>query len=132
MKKTMFSSLLKRDAGISFNCFNYSFITGDLLDVLFADTDKQFTRQTLINGTLTGMGKISRVMLADFNADLNMDVLLVRQQNLSTHVETHLEIYWGNNDKKSVSEYLASMFIFIRQTRQINIKCSYEVTVQKI
>lgn len=75
-------------------------ITDQRVDVLFGsiDTDISFTRHTLLNLTSSS---IDGIMLTDFNADQNMDILVIhRQQDLRVITE----IYWGKNDKMSVGK----------------------------
>lgn len=69
--------------------------------MLLSDLDKQFIRHQLINSTFSGQWSTRGVSLADFDGDLNMDVLLLHK----VAGETVLEIFWGNSDKKSVGEY---------------------------
>ena len=78
----------------------YQLFPGERVDVLLSDLDKQFVRYHLINSTFSGQQNVNGVLLADFDGDLNMDVLLVHREA----AETVLQIYWGNEDKQSVSK----------------------------
>jgi hypothetical protein len=77
----------------------FSVFIGKQLDVLLAHPNRKFERKNLLNVT-NGIGDelISGVILADFNGDLNMDILIV----LKADGETLLEIYWGKREGENV------------------------------
>jgi len=71
---------------------------GDLLDVILAGQNHDFDRQNLYNLTSDGEDQfISGVMVADFDGDLHVDILVCLNQASTSRVA--VEILWG--DKKS-------------------------------
>lgn len=74
-------------------------VSGDGVSVYLADIEKDYTLLSLLeNTTLTSGIKITSVVPADFDGDLQMDILVTFGVEVDARTFTGGRIYWGNGN----------------------------------
>jgi len=74
-------------------------VLGDQLDVILVGQNYDFDRQNLYNLTSDDEDRyISGIMLADFDGDLRIDILVCINQTSTPHIA--LEVLWGNKSSE--------------------------------
>ncbi|WAR11578.1 TIP-like protein [Mya arenaria] len=87
--------------------------TGNAVELYLADNDKEFTQKTLLDNS-TFKSSISSVVPADFDGDLQMDVLVTFNEKEDDRSFVTGRIYWGDGgslskDQPLVMDYNADM-----------------------
>jgi len=78
---------------------NFSRFLGDQLDVILVGENYDFDRQNLYNLTSDdGDSFISGIMLADFDGDLSIDILVCINHTSTSHIA--VEVLWGNRSSE--------------------------------
>lgn len=68
------------------------------IDVLLARDKNEYERQTLLpNGSVDAQSTISGIMLADFDGDVLMDVLVSIKDSKDASLPVQIVLYWGFN-----------------------------------
>jgi len=79
--------------------FSLCVILGDQLDVILVGQNYDFDRQNLYNLTSDNKDQfISGIMLADFDGDLSIDILVCINQTSESRIT--LEVVWGNKSSE--------------------------------
>jgi len=74
-------------------------VSGNQLDVILVGQNYDFNRQNLYNLTSDdGERFISGIMLADFDGDLSIDILLCISRTAESRIA--LEVLWGNKSSE--------------------------------
>ncbi|XP_052815066.1 T-cell immunomodulatory protein-like [Mya arenaria] len=79
--------------------------TGNAVELYLADNDKEFTQKTLLDNS-TFKSSISSVVPADFDGDLQMDVLVTFNEKEDDRSFVTGRIYWGDGGSLSKDENL--------------------------
>ena len=79
--------------------FKGLFVLGDQLDVILIGENHDFSRQNLYNLTSNDEDQfISGIMLADFDGDLSIDILVCINQTSTSRIA--VEVLWGNKSSE--------------------------------